>query len=99
LFILEVLQDTAAEPLQSGINMWVPRHFWMHPLMSAQNKSYYTIKQAASEYQTDKSLLLSTPPLTAWMRNGEKHQNFNIQSDEARPSDRALQGQSTDECV
>jgi len=35
-----------------------------------------------------KSQLLSTTPFTAWIRNGEKYQNFNIQGIQVPPSEK-----------
>jgi hypothetical protein len=42
------------------------------------------MKLLASEYQTAKSRLLATSPFTAWIRNGEKYQSFDIHGNEVR---------------
>ncbi|KAF9647063.1 hypothetical protein BDM02DRAFT_3098751 [Thelephora ganbajun] len=90
------------EPKSRYIRPWLSKLSILRALRTAAaeplqsgNGSYYTMKQSVSEYQTVKFRLLSTPPFTAWIRNGEKYQNFDIQGNEVRQSDAPSRDQST----
>ncbi|KAF9782591.1 adenosine deaminase/editase [Thelephora terrestris] len=59
-------------------------------------ESYHTTKLSASEYQATKDRLLAIAPFTAWIRNGEKYQNFDIRGNEVLPSNGPQRDQLTE---
>lgn len=66
LSLFVALHAITTEPLQPGVEV----------------ESYFAAKSSASDYQTAKSRLLAMAPFTAWVRNGEKYQNFDIRGNE-----------------